>query len=65
MSNVDDELTRLLRRAERPVAMEGLFESLERRAGSLATKRSHGGPWPPHSQRAWELFLTILRSVKR
>jgi hypothetical protein len=39
MSRADDELTHMLRRAQRSVAVEGLFESLERRAARLVTKR--------------------------
>ena len=69
MSRTDDELTHMLCRAQCPVAMEGLFETLERRAARLVTKRhlkgrSRGGTGPA-SERWWEPFLSILRSVKR
>jgi hypothetical protein len=69
MSKADDELTHLFRRAERPVAVEGLFEGLEERASRFTEKRhtkerSIQGTGSA-SQRAWELLLTILRSVKR
>jgi hypothetical protein len=69
MSKADDEITHLLRRAERPVAVEGLFERLEERAARFAEERhpkerSSQGTGSA-SQRAWELLLTILRSVKR
>jgi hypothetical protein len=69
MSKADDELTHLLRRAERPVAVEGVFGRLEQRAARLAQKnhpkeRSYAGTGSV-SQRARELVLTILRSVKR
>jgi hypothetical protein len=51
MSKADDELTYLFRRAERPVAAEGLFEGLEERAARFADKRhpndrSYLGPGP-------------------
>jgi hypothetical protein len=39
MSKADDEITHLLRRAERPVAVEGLFEELEERAARFAEER--------------------------
>jgi hypothetical protein len=39
MSKVDDELTRRLRRAERPVQVDGLFEGLERRRARRETLR--------------------------
>jgi hypothetical protein len=69
MSRADDELKHMLRRAERPVAVEGLFESRERRAARLVTKRHFRGrprmgdlgPLPGE----WEPFLRVLRSVKR
>jgi hypothetical protein len=51
------------------VAVEGLFEALEERAARFiemrhAKERSSQGTGSA-SQRAWELLLTILRSVKR
>jgi hypothetical protein len=70
MSKADDEITHLLRRAERPVAVEGLFESAWRSEQRVSPKsatpkeRSSQGTRSA-SQRAWELLLTILRSVKR
>jgi hypothetical protein len=43
MSRADDELKHMLRRAGCPVAVEGLFESRERRAARLGTKRHFRG----------------------
>jgi hypothetical protein len=69
MSKADDELTHLFRRAERAVAVEGLFEGLEERASRFAERRhakehSYLGTGSAF-HRARELLLTILRSVKR
>ena len=69
MSKADDELTHFLHRAERAVAIEGLFEALEEREVRFAEKcrteeRSYPRTGSP-SRRAWELLLTILRSAKR
>jgi hypothetical protein len=54
-------LKHMLRRAERPVAVEGLFESRERRAARLVTKRRFRGR--PSHRELWGRFPASVGTI--